>query len=67
MKSFFKNANLGKNSCLCYIQEACNGVGISGIGVRRQITTHGPRSTAICQLFKAGYDGASILLKNGQR
>lgn len=59
-ETFFKNANFGSNSYLIYLQQACDAVGVKGVGVRKAMTVRVIRATQISNLHASGHADAAI-------
>lgn len=66
-RDFFKRQNIGKNSFLSIVKNACNAEGIQGSRRKSWITTHGLRGTLATLLFEIWHSDSSIVLRTGHR
>lgn len=64
---FFRNQQLGQNTCLTVVRNVYSKLGIRGTGEAAYMTTHGLRATMISLLILAGYSDAAVVLRPGNR
>lgn len=64
---FFKDVNLGEPTIGKYVTEACDALGIKGLGSKDHMTIHGLRATVITPLFETGQTATCIQLRSGHK
>lgn len=66
-EEWFLKINLGHNSYVSYMLEACNSLNIIGLGDRDSMKRYGLRATVITQLFDCGNSDTTVLLLSDHR